>query len=76
MTTFRIYSPETTGYSSVFIATPYNKGSGYGYGTVPGGRWTIDAEGGHVVGPYIPYPEYGARAVDTEAYAAVAGTMK
>ena len=25
---------------------------------------------------YIPYPEYAARAVDTEAYAAVAGTMK
>ena len=24
-------------------------GSGYGYGTVPGGRWTIDTEGGHVV---------------------------
>ena len=24
------------------------KGSGYnGYGTVPGGRWTIDMEGGH-----------------------------
>ena len=23
--------------------------SGYGYGTVPGGRWTIDTEGGHVV---------------------------
>ena len=22
---------------------------GYGYGTVPGGRWTIDTEGGHVV---------------------------
>ena len=21
----------------------------YGYGTVPGGRWTIDTEGGHVV---------------------------
>ena len=25
------------------------KGSGYGYGTVPGGRWAIDTEGGHVV---------------------------
>ena len=24
-------------------------GSGYGYGTVPGGRWAIDTEGGHVV---------------------------
>ena len=24
-------------------------GSGYGYGTVPGGRWIIDTEGGHVV---------------------------
>ena len=24
-------------------------GSGYGYGTVPGGRWTIGTEGGHVV---------------------------
>ena len=23
--------------------------SGYVYGTVPGGRWTIDTEGGHVV---------------------------
>ena len=23
--------------------------SGYGYGTVPGGRWAIDTEGGHVV---------------------------
>ena len=27
----------------------YSKGSGYGYGTVPGGRWAIDTEGGHVV---------------------------
>ena len=27
----------------------YNLGSGYGYGTVPGARWTIDTEGGHVV---------------------------
>ena len=27
----------------------YFKGSGYGYGTVPGGRWTIDTEGDHVV---------------------------
>ena len=28
----------------------YNElGSGYGYGTVPGGRWAIDTEGGHVV---------------------------
>ena len=26
-------------------------GSGYGYGTVPGGRWTIYTEGGHVVDP-------------------------
>ena len=26
-----------------------SKGSGYGYGTVPGGRWAIDTEGGHVV---------------------------
>ena len=25
------------------------KGSGYAYGTVPGGRWTIDMVGGHVV---------------------------
>ena len=25
------------------------KGSDYGYGTVPGGRWAIDTEGGHVV---------------------------
>ena len=24
-------------------------GSGYGYGTVPGVRWAIDTEGGHVV---------------------------
>ena len=23
--------------------------SGYGYGTVPGGHWAIDTEGGHVV---------------------------
>ena len=28
---------------------PIYKGSGYGYGTVPGGRWAIDTEGGHVV---------------------------
>ena len=27
----------------------YYRGSGYGYGTVPGGRWSIDTEGGHVV---------------------------
>ena len=27
----------------------FKKGSGYGYGTVPGGRRTIDTEGGHVV---------------------------
>ena len=27
----------------------YVKGSGYGYGTVSGGRWAIDTEGGHVV---------------------------
>ena len=27
----------------------YLIGSGYGYGTVPGGRWAIDTEGGHVV---------------------------
>ena len=27
----------------------YYRGSCYGYGTVPGGRWTIDTEGGHVV---------------------------
>ena len=27
----------------------FSEGSGYGYGTVPGGRWTIDTEGGHVV---------------------------
>ena len=32
----------------------YIIGSGYGYGTVPGGRWAIDTEGGHVE---IPYPE-------------------
>ena len=25
------------------------EGSGYGYGTVPGARWAIDTEGGHVV---------------------------
>ena len=25
------------------------QGSGYGYGTVPGVRWAIDTEGGHVV---------------------------
>ena len=31
-------------------------GSDYGYGTVPGGRWAIDTEGGHVVDsvPRIP----------------------
>ena len=29
--------------------TNYVKGSGYGYGTVPGGLWAIDTEGGHVV---------------------------
>ena len=27
----------------------FEYGSGYGYGTVPGGRWTIDTEGGQVV---------------------------
>ena len=27
----------------------YKSGSGYGYGTVPGGLWTIHTEGGHVV---------------------------
>ena len=27
----------------------FRKGSGYRYGTVPGGRWAIDTEGGHVV---------------------------
>ena len=27
----------------------FRKGSGYGYGTVPGDRRTIDTEGGHVV---------------------------
>ena len=27
----------------------FSHGSGYGYGTVPGGRWAIDTEGGHVV---------------------------
>ena len=26
-----------------------SQGSGYGYGTVPGVRWAIDTEGGHVV---------------------------
>ena len=31
------------------LGTCIKKGSGYGYGTVPGGRWTIDTEGGHVV---------------------------
>ena len=28
---------------------PFMIGSGYGYGTVSGGRWAIDTEGGHVV---------------------------
>ena len=32
-----------------FFSREFRKGSGYGYGTVPGGRWTIDTEGGHVV---------------------------
>ena len=32
-----------------FVVKCYNKGSGYGYGTVLGGRWTIYTEGGHVV---------------------------
>ena len=27
----------------------FSKGSGYGYRTVPGGRWAIDTGGGHVV---------------------------
>ena len=27
----------------------FGVGSGYGYGTVPGGRWAIDTEDGHVV---------------------------
>ena len=27
----------------------YRVGSGYGYGTVPGGRWAIDTEGDNVV---------------------------
>ena len=30
------------------------QGSGYGYGTVPGGRWTIDTEGGHMVVSVYP----------------------
>ena len=33
----------------IIIIGGYFQGSGYGYGTVPGGRWTIDTEGGHVV---------------------------
>ena len=31
------------------IEDGYFDGSGYGYGTVPGRRWAIDTEGGHVV---------------------------
>ena len=34
---------------SDLMCDPFPDGSGYGYGTVPGGRWTIDTEGGHVV---------------------------
>ena len=33
----------------LIIFLGFIKGSGYGYGTVPDGRWAIDTEGGHVV---------------------------
>ena len=36
----------------------------YGYGTVPGGRWTIDTEGGHVV---VSVSQYEI-AMNTEPY--------
>ena len=36
-------------FESELIRTSIKIGSGYGYGTVPGGRWTIDTECGHVV---------------------------
>ena len=31
------------------VQIAFSEGSGYGYGTVPGDRWAIDTEGGHVV---------------------------
>ena len=37
------------GENELCFQTNNPKGSGYGYGTVPGGRWAIDTEGGHVV---------------------------
>ena len=40
--------------SAYKIPRSYFNQSGYGYGTVPGARWAIDTEGGHVE---IPYPE-------------------
>ena len=46
-------------------------GSGYGYGTVPGVRWTIDTEGGHVVDSVSRI----RRAMNTELNAAVEGTI-
>ena len=33
----------------VVVRQGFYCGSGYGFGTVPGGRWTIDTEGGHVI---------------------------
>ena len=39
-------------------------GSGCGYGIVPGGRWAIDTEGGHVIDSVSRIPngyEYGRR---------------
>ena len=45
----------------------FMQGSGYGYGTVPGGRWAIDTEGGHVVDSVSLIrngTEYGRRSRD------------
>ena len=36
-------------HAAYIVYTSFIQGSGYGYGTVPGGRWAIDTEGGHVV---------------------------
>ena len=48
-----------------------NEGSGYGYRTVPGVRWTIDNEGGHVVDSVSRI----RTVMDMEPYAAIAWTI-
>ena len=50
MSAHKVTSSSTTKRMSAHkTSNNIQKGSGYGYGTVPGGRWTIDTEGGHVV---------------------------